>query len=455
MPIHASDDVMRLPADLEYRNGVLHFDNTSIGALAGRASSPFFLISRDRIVRNYAMLAAGLAAWPQRSRIRYCAKTNDEPAVLSAVAAAGGDLVVSHVGEAEQALRCGFSARQIAYQQPVLTPEAIERALALGLDFFHVFHLSDLRILEEVSGAVRQTVRVSLRLRSPRRWYDISPVSLCARRFGLSYDDALTGIGRILASWTLKLAGFNFYLGTQQTIGRGQHRRAARVALSLAARARAMDCQVQEINFGGGISSPSLRRNSLAGAASRLLDSPAWSDPEGSAARLAATFREELERSRLGSAPTLVIEPGRSLVSDAGVLVTRVRRVEGRWVFLDGSRNHLPESFVLFSRRILPVKEPGDHRSRFRHFSGGTLNTMDVIDMWRRVPALEPGDLIALCDAGAYSISRASRYAGAIPPVYFTTAGGVAGLSPVKGFERTTESTVAQEPRFVARGAGR
>lgn len=105
------------------------------------------------------------------------------------------------------------------------------------------------------------------------------------------------------------------------------------------------------------------------------------------------------------------------------MLVSRVAAVGEGWVFLDASRNFLGESPLLFRRAILAVR-PGGETARFVHLSGNTLNTMDVIDVRRRLPALRVGDALAFCDAGAYSISRASRYAGLSPAVWLLDRAG-------------------------------
>ena len=136
-------------------------------------------------------------------------------------------------------------------------------------------------------------------------------------------------------------------------------------------------------------------------------------------AALARRFGELAEGARLPARPVLAAEPGRAIVGDAAILVTRVRALNGGWAFLDASRNFLPESPLLFSRRILPLRGPAQgHERRFYHLSGSTLNTLDVLDLRRRLPRLAIGDLLAFCDAGAYSISRASSYAGLAPAVW-------------------------------------
>jgi diaminopimelate decarboxylase len=178
---------------------------------------------------------------------------------------------------------------------------------------------------------------------------------------------------------------------------------------------------MREVNLGGGIPSPSLRRLSPGRLLARWRDLPAPSSDtlEDFAARLARRFRELVEGARLPEPPALAAEPGRSIVGDAAVLVAGVQAVNGRWAFLDASRSFLPESPLMFSRRILPLVEPGrGEPGRFYHLSGSGLNTLDVLDLRRRLPMLLPGQALAFCDAGAYSISRASPYAGLPPAVY-------------------------------------
>ena len=122
--------------------------------------------------------------------------------------------------------------------------------------------------------------------------------------------------------------------------------------------------------------------------------------------------------------PVLAAEPGRAIAGNAAVLVTRVMAKDGRWIFLDGSRNYMAESPLLFTRQIMPAVLPKPFSQHFYHISGNTLNTMDVMDLWRKLPILNAGDLLIFGDAGAYSISRACRYAGLLPSVYLSGKDG-------------------------------
>lgn len=418
---------------LDYAGGVLRMEEVPLAELAERLGSPFFLISASRLRTNYQALERGLAAAGPGTVLRYCAKTNREASVLEVMGALGSHLLASHAAEAALAVRCGFPPERIAYARPVLTPEELDAALGLGVPLFHVHHPDDLVKLEAAAARTGRPVQVSFRLRGAA---GLSPLGRLNRRLGLDADEIVVAARRAAASPWLAPAALNFYLGTQQSSLDGFAHVFRGVLAFLRRLASETGVVLREVNLGGGIPSPTLRRIGPRQVLGRLRDRLGASTSSGNletfAARLGARFRELVEASGLSEPPVLAAEPGRSIVGDAAVLVTRVRAVRGRWLFLDASRNHLPESPVLFARRILPLadtgKDAGRGAERFWNLSGCTLNTLDVLDLHRRLPPLAPGAGLAFCDAGAYSISRASSYAGLSPAVYLLEADGTTRL---------------------------
>ena len=409
---------------LSYREGQLFLEDLGLRDLAARVPTPFFLISEARLRDNYRALERGLAAAGVESRLRYCAKTNNEAAVLGILAGLGSELLASHLAEVELGRACGFPGPRIAFQRPVLRREEVAAVLERGVGLMHASRLSDLDLLEEAGAARREPVRVSLRLRLRRR--PLSPLARLAGRIGLDRAEAEAAALRCRRSPWLQLAGLNFYAGTQQASLAAFGRELPAVA-RLAGRLAALGAPVEEINLGGGLPSPSLRRLTAGRLWRRYRDRERPSDSpqllEQSARRLAQTYRNAGAAAGLDPPPALALEPGRALVGNAAVLVTRVAARDGRWLVLDASRNFLGESPVLFTRRLLALDEP-DGRRRFAHLAGSTLDTLDVIDWHRRLPPLESGDGLVVADAGAYTISRARRYAGLAPAVYLLTAAG-------------------------------
>ena len=416
---------------LSYEGGVLRMEGTPLPELVRSLGTPFFLFSEARLCSNYQALERGLSEAGTGTVLRYCAKTNHEAAVLQTLARCGSHLLASHAAEVELALRCGFAPERIAFARPVLIPTELSSVLAAGVPLIHVHRPEDLPLVEEAAARAGQRVRVSLRLRQDGG-LALSPLDRLNRRLGFDRDEALEAVRRLGRSSWIEPWAINFYLGTQQSSLAGFTREFRRVLALLARISAETGVAIREVNLGGGIPSPSLRRMSLGRLLARWRDLPApdrsLDTREEFASRLAHRFRELVEEARLPETPALGAEPGRSIVGGAAVLVTRVQGVNGRWAFLDASRSFLPESPLMFARRILPLIEPAkprkDDAGGFYHLSGSSLNTLDVLDLRRRLPRLEAGQDLAFCDAGAYSISRASPYAGLPPAVYMLQENG-------------------------------
>lgn len=391
--------------------------------LAGELGTPFFLLSEARLRENHRALCRGLGVAGEAT-LRYCAKTNHEAAVLRVLAAEGCHLLACHAAEVALARRCGFPPERIAFARPVLDAAEVGSVVAAGVGLFHVHRLEDLPLLEAAAERAGRPLRLSFRLRAERGpLAGLSPLARVGARLGLSREGFAAAARRAAASGWLEPFAVYFYIGTQQT-SPARFERALRGLFADLARLAREGVAIREVDLGGGLPAPALRRVGPRQLLARWRDRPPpAAGPErleAFAARVARHFRELAEVSGLAEPPALAAQPGRSLVGDAALLVSRVRAVEGRWAFLDASRNYLPESPLLFSRRIVHVAENGRRpgAARFYHLSGSTLNTLDVLDFHRRLPELAPGDLLAFCDAGAYSLSRASRYAGLSPPLW-------------------------------------
>ncbi|MBI4536888.1 MAG: alanine racemase [candidate division NC10 bacterium] len=412
---------------LTYQNGRLQVDGLSAERLAETLGTPVFLFSESTLKGNYAALARGLSVAGEPATIRYCAKTNNEPAILSHLAAWGSEALVSHPAEAELALRCGFSADRLAYQRPVLLPEDLRAVIRMGITLLHASDLADVELIEKAACDLDRRVRVSLRVRTEGFGTRLSPLGFLARRLGLARRDLVQVAARVKQSDRLTLSGINAYIGTQQESVdryRALVRELVRIGLRLAGE---MDLPLEEINIGGGIPSPQVGRMRIGRLWRRFKDDVSCQAPlhslEEYAREIARSYREAADR--LSPRPRLVAELGRSVIGSAAVLLTRVRAIRGRWAFVDASRHFLPESPLLFCRRVLPATEPRPgHPQRFYHLSGATLDTLDVLGVRRRLPALRVGDLLVLCDAGAYSVSRATRYAGLLPAVCLVAGDG-------------------------------
>jgi diaminopimelate decarboxylase len=131
------------------------------------------------------------------------------------------------------------------------------------------------------------------------------------------------------------------------------------------------------------------------------------------------------ETNKLKTRPVLALEPGRSLVSNAGILVTRVAVIkDNHWLFLDGSKYAVPESLFFSQGEIIIANKYNQPAKNHYHVAGSSLNTGDIFGLRLRLPQVEPRDIVAILDAGAYSISRAIQFTVLNPPIYYLRKNG-------------------------------
>jgi diaminopimelate decarboxylase len=392
----------------------LHWEELRLQDAIEQTGTPVLLASERRLRGNIGALRNGFAStWPN-TLIRYCAKTNPELGILRVVCEEGIDVLTSHEAEVRLALAAGFAPPQLAFQRPVLDEREVDAVLAMGVRRLHAFRASDLDLLSRVATRRRIAIRVSLRIALGRSGMRV----LTAASNRLGFDKAAAGATRPREGLTID--ALNTYIGTQQEKVEA-YRPAIRELVRLAVMLRERGLPIEELNLGGGIPSNSLRRLTpsrlLSRRRSRMI---AAASPADYAAALGAIFKEEVAGA---FAPRLVLEPGRSVVGNAVVLLTRVAAEQGRWRFLDCGRNVLAESPLAFTRWIAPLM-PRSARTSAVHLAGPTLNTLDVVDRGRAMPEVRTGDVLAIGDAGAYTIARATRYAGLAPAVWLARMDG-------------------------------
>ena len=186
-----------------------------------------------------------------------------------------------------------------------------------------------------------------------------------------------------------------------------------------------LGCKIEEINLGGGFPSKTLIKTtpknlmlSMVGIESKegIPELPYFAN------KIMGTFMKRL--GELKSRPYLAFEPGRCIVSNAGIFVSRViDRKDDKWIFIDGSTNHVPENIFFASRRVTSTRVAGKRR-KFT-ISGRTLNTADILSLKAELPkSISIGDLLVILDCGAYTISRSNQFTLLRPPVYLIKSNG-------------------------------
>lgn len=432
---------MNLPrtgiSDLEWIAGSLHYCGVAVSDLAETTGTPAFVFSDSRLRANHRRFqrAFELPA-PWRLSVTYSVKTAWEPKLLEMMAGLGTEAEVACGHELELALRAGFSPQGIILDGPAHTREIVSRAASLGVRFIKVDSLDQLRLVAEVAKP-SQNLGICLRTRAAgSRW---RPAEYMGGRFGMGADELKRALLFLSENSGINFRGLAMHVGSQVTAPKA-YAEAMRVLVEAFSLAEDLGLKGEEVDVGGGFPSPTL------GSATW------WSVLRNWAAATNGKVPQLEKFGRVIGGPLLegrfppgvkhlVVEPGRALVGDASVLLTRVVAVKKGWLFLDASRNFVPESLLFAARRFLPAQPRHGSPWRRTHLSGSTLSGGDVLALASRLPACSVGDLLVMMDAGAYTLSRANRFTTLVPPAFLLDADG--DLKPLRRKE-TAEDVVRE-----------
>lgn len=405
---------------LRYEQGALCFDNRPIEELVNRLGIPFWLVSERLLLEG----AENIRQWFVRPdggpvRIYYSAKTNCEIAVLSILHKAGLEAEIACGHELELCLRAGFDASRMCFDGPYKRPADLRAALKAGLEIMNADSIEDARRIAEAAKETGRKAQLTFRLNLGIKGILPDLAERYIGKFGVPSSKALAAYREATRLDGVEIAGVSTHIGSQITKIEAYTQALERM-FNLAETLEREGMKVREINLGGGFPSISLGRITflrailgLLGMHKGVLSAPL----ELYGKTITSTFVRRL--GRLKNNPILSIEPGRSVVSAAGVFVAPVVAVKDDWVFVDASVNYLPESFFFAQRRFLPVKEAAKKRCKKRYnLAGSSLSSADVLGLGVLLPDIKEGDLLVLLDTGAYTMSRANRFTTLCPPVY-------------------------------------
>ncbi len=376
-----------------YRNGVLHAEDVDLSLLAARVGTPTYVYSEARLAANFDRYRAALAGLPVD--ICYAVKANGHLAVIRGFVTRGAGCDVVSAGEIRRALAAGCPPERIVFSGVGKTEEELRLAVETGLHQVNVESVPELETLSAVAEAAGRTVDAALRVNPDvdARTHAKITTGRAEDKFGIDIDRAAAVFDRARSLPGIALRGVAVHIGSQLLDLEPYREAFARVA-ALVRALRRDGYAIDRVDLGGGIGLP------YRGEAPPSLDT------------YAAIIRETV--ADLGC--RLMIEPGRSLVGDAGILLTRVVRVkEGRtrrFLVLDAGMNDLlrPALYDAF-HAIRPVRAAADDVPLTTYDVVGPIcETGDTFARGRSLPALAAGDLVAICDAGAYGAAMASTY---------------------------------------------
>ena len=379
-----------------YRDGALGVEGADLAAVAAAVGTPFYCYSRAAIEAQYRAFTDSLAPLP--AMVCYAMKANSNQAVLRVFARLGAGMDVVSGGELRRARAAGVPGGRVTFSGVGKTPAELAMALDEGIHCFNVESEHELRALSGLAASKDATARIALRLNP-----NIDAGTHAKIATGRADDKFGIPIGRARDIYAeaarlpgVAVAGIDMHIGSQITDLGPFDRTFAAMADTLAM-LRADGHAITHVDLGGGLGIPY-----------RAEDDPADFGPGGYAALAKRHFA--------GAGVELVLEPGRSLVGNAGALVTAVvlnkRGGDKRFVVVDAAMNDLIRPTLYEAHHeVVPVREPPAGAAREpADIVGPVCETGDYIARARPFPPVEPGDLLAVLSAGAYGAVQSGTY---------------------------------------------
>ena len=413
------------------KTGALMIDGVKIETLAKRYGTPLYVYSHERLIENYRTVAEAFA--PVNPLIAFSMKSNSSGAILRSLINEGCGLDIVSGGELARGIRAGADPKKIIYAGVGKTREEIAQAVVTGIRAFNVESEPEAEAIGEVASRLRRTADVALRVNPDvdAATHHYITTGKKENKFGIAYENIRKLFKKLARFDSLRLVGIHAHIGSQILKPEGYVKALERLA-ELYDLLRKDGHELEIFNFGGGF-----------GIAYQDDQQPM--DVAALAKKLIPTL-QSLEAQ-------IIFEPGRFIIGPAGFLVTQVQYIKcgdaKNFAIIDGGMNDLirPSLYSAYHRILLdgqkrrgkavtydvvgPICESGDFLGKDREFTG-----------------LAEGDLLLVCDAGAYGMAMASNYNSRPRPAEVMIAGKKHELIRER---ETIEDLVRQEvvPEFL------
>lgn len=389
---HSASDLSApdLNEDFQYRAGVLHCEGVPLTELAAAVGTPAYLYSRAGLTRQYQAFASGLAALSHQ--ICFAVKANSNLAVLNLLARLGSGFDIVSGGELERVLRAGGSPAKVVFSGVGKSPAEIQRALAVGIHCFNVESEAELEQLAALASEQGSRAPIAIRV-NPDVDAETHPyiaTGLQENKFGVDIPTARRLYTQASQMASIRIRGIGFHIGSQLTRLDPLLDALDRV-IALAEELEADGIALEHIDVGGGL-----------GITYRDEQPPT---PQAYGAALASRLA--------GRHWTVLLEPGRAIAGQAGVLLTRVQLLKHttgkHFAVVDGAMNDLIRPALYGAWQAIVPVQPRTSAKQCYDIVGPVCETGDFLGHARDL-ALEAGDLLAVGGAGAYGFVMAGNY---------------------------------------------
>ncbi|HEX2365431.1 MAG TPA: diaminopimelate decarboxylase [Bradyrhizobium sp.] len=379
----------------DYRNGVLHAEAVNLSGLAETVGTPFYCYSTATLERHYRVFTEAFAG--QKALVFYAMKANSNQSVLRTLAKLGAGADVVSGGELKRALAAGIAAEKILFSGVGKTEAELRAALVADVLCINVESEPELELLSRLASESGRTARISFRVNPDVDSGSHAKISTgkSENKFGIPIAQARGVYARAAKLPGIRVTGIDMHIGSQIT-DLGPLEIAYRLLTEFVEVLRADGHTISHVDFGGGLGIPYYR------------DREAPPAPDAYAAMVKRVTHN------LGC--TLMFEPGRMIVGNAGILVARViymKHGEAKnFVVIDAAMNDLIRPTLYEAHHdILPVREAAKgSRVITADVVGPICESGDYLALDRNLPEPKAGDLLAIMTAGAYGAVQSGFY---------------------------------------------
>ena len=376
----------------EYKDGELWCEGVRTAEVAAQLGTPLYLYSHRTLLDHFRKLKRAFA--PIRPLVCFSMKANSNLAILRTLAKAGAGFDVVSGGELRKVLRIGVNPKRIVYASVGKRPEEIETAIKAGILCFNVESEQELRQIDLIAHRLGRKPMVSLRLNpdvNPHTHAFITTGSK-ANKFGMDAETILSIFQRAEGFPSLIFGGLHIHIGSQIMEAK-PFKTAIRKALQIIAQGRRNGLPIRWLNIGGGLGI-------------------VYHDETP---QTPADYARAVLPLLKGTGLRIILEPGRFIVGNSGILLTRVLYLKEShsklFAIVDAGMNDLlrPSLYGAY-HEILPVEESTHPGTVKYDVVGPVCESGDFIAKERSLPPLKPGDLLAVMGAGAYGFVMSSNY---------------------------------------------
>ena len=380
--------------EFKYRRNYLYCEQLKVQDLALRFGTPLYIYSYRTLLDHYFKLREAFGQI--QPLICFSMKANSNLAILKALVSKGAGLDIVSGGELFRAIRVGCPAQKIVYASVGKTDKEIEEAIRRRILFFNVESLPELENINRIAQKLNMVTNVAIRINpdvEPKTHKFITTGKI-TNKFGIDFQSAFRILLLRQNFTNVRISGLHIHIGSQITTSEPFVAAISKM-VNFIAQIKRMGINLEYLNIGGGLGI--------------VYDK----ETPQTAQKFAAKVLPLLKRTNL----KIILEPGRFIVGNAGILVTKVLYIKSspkrKFVIVDAGMNDLirPALYDAY-HQILPLQAAGNRQQATEKVDivGPICESADFFAKDRKLPVVKEGDYLAIMGAGAYGFSMASNY---------------------------------------------